>query len=299
MPRPRILAALLALLASCGSPGADDTTASDSDESSAASSVPTGGHACNSDIDCPTPGACEQVACEDSLCVTTPRPAGEVVDDTPGNCQTLVCDADGQPLLKSEPTDLPDDGLACTDDLCDDGDPVHVPRPPGSTCDANFVCHTDLTCQPCPEYDGCSDDSPAEPNETQGQAHPLPAARDDADPAHLCEALGTPNDVDWFTFTTVDTNLGTVAPAIVAPADGPRICMFFQCAAGGTNVACPSGTEPTAAPLGQQGCCARGSFAPTIDCNGFTEDATVWLQVHHDEANTAPACQRYQLAYEF
>lgn len=56
MPRPRLLAALLALLASCGSPGADDTTAGGSDESSAASSVPTGSHACNSDCANPRHG---------------------------------------------------------------------------------------------------------------------------------------------------------------------------------------------------------------------------------------------------
>lgn len=298
MPRPRIPAVLLALLVpACSVPGDGDTDSGDDSTEYGASSLPTGGAGCLVADDCPPADPCQLLACEDGACVYTPREAGELVDDVAGDCASLVCDGDGAANSQSDPDDRPDDGVACTEDVCDGG-PQNLPLPPGSACDATFVCHADLTCQPCPERTGCADDSLAEPNETQGDAAALPTVRDDADPAYLCEALGSQGDVDWFVFTTIDTTLGEVAPAVDPTPGDPLVCMYLQCQAGGTNVGCPDGTAPAIAPLGQQGCCGHAPFSPTIDCNGFDEDATVWLQVRHD-SESPPACLHYQLGYAY
>jgi hypothetical protein len=225
MLRPRILAALLVLLApACGLIGAGDSDGDGENTDDNATLVPTTGtRTCDGDDDCPAPAPCERVACDDGRCVTTPRPAGDVVDEELGDCQNLVCDGDGAATPQSEPADIPDDGVACTDDVCEPGGPVNIPRPAGSPCDAAFVCHDDLSCQPCPARDGCADTSPAEPNETQSQATTLAQLLDDQDPAYLCETLGAADDVDWFTFTAVDTTLGAVAPAVdPTPAAGTR-----------------------------------------------------------------------------
>lgn len=300
MLRPRIPAALLVLLVpACNLLGMGDSDDTGGLTDDVATLVPTTGtFTCDVDNDCPTPTPCELVACEDGLCVISPRPAGDVVDDVIGDCQNLVCDADGAATPQSEPGDVPDDGVACTDDLCEAGGPVNVPLPAGSACNDSFVCHDDLSCQPCPARDGCADTSPAEPNEAQSQATPLPQFLDDQDTAYLCETLGGADDVDWFTFTTIDTTLGAVAPAVdPTPAD-PLVCMYFQCQSGGTTVVCPEGTAEDDAPLGQQGCCGHGPFAPTIDCMGFKADATVWLQIRRDDPDP-PACLPYQLGYVY
>lgn len=299
MSRPRIPAALLALLVSaCSLVGADETGDTDVATGDEATSVPTGGPPpCGQSTDCPPPDPCELVACDAGACVYTPRDEGDIVAGEPGDCMALVCDGDGAGAPQTDLDDVPDDGVACTDDVCDDG-PANLPLPAGSTCNGTMVCHADLTCHPCPATDGCADTSPAEPNETMPQAAHLPQVRDDADPAYLCEVLGSPGDVDWFTFTTVDTNLGTVDPSVDPSSSDLLVCIYFQCQTGGTNVACPDGTVDDDAPLGMQGCCGHGAFAPTIDCNGFDEDATVWLQIRHD-ADDPPACQNYQLAYTY
>lgn len=297
--RPRPLALVLAL-ASCGSPAA---TSADEDTGDAASSptssVPTTGapDTCNLADDCPAPRPCEQVACEDNLCVVSPRDADALVGDGPGDCLALQCDGKGGGTPVPDDGDVPDDGNDCTDDVCDDG-PKNLPLPAGTACNGAMVCHADQTCQPCPARDGCGDDSPAEPNETQPAAAARPTVTDAADPSFLCEVLGGPADVDWFVFDALDTAMGAVDPRVAAPGD-LDVCIYVQCKAGGTSLTCPEGMAAAVAPLGQQGCCGGGTIEPTIACNGFDADATVWLRVAHAAAGEPPDCLNYQLGYGY
>lgn len=292
----------LALVSACGMvAGADEETGASGPGTS--SGVPTGGPVgCVAADDCPGPAVCEAVACSDSVCAYTPRAAGERDDDAPGDCRRHVCDGAGGSELVEDGADVPDDGDACTDDLCSDGQPQNVALAPGSACAGGF-CHADGVCRPCPERDGCVDDSAAEPNETQGKAHALPSLRDDAGLAYLCEALGGPGDVDWFTLGTRDVALGDVAPAVAVDPAGPTTCMYFLCKQGATSVACPEGATADNAPLGQQGCCGVGSFAPKVACDGSSADATVWLRVAHAPTQPGdpppPDCLNYQLGYEY
>lgn len=293
--------ALALLAAACNSPGGDGGTEATS-AASEVSGTPTSGapQACGAVTQCPPPALCETVDCLDELCTYPPQPVGEFDDDQPGDCQRWRCDGEGSATPTPDVTDLPDDGNACTVDQCGASGPEHLPQAPGSACDGGF-CHDDLICRPCPARDSCVDDSAAEPNETQSQAHKLPQRSDDDGLAYLCEALGGPEDVDWFTLETVDVVLGKVAPGIVGEPASLRLCMYFQCSFGGTDVVCPEGSVADNAPLGQRGCCGVGGFAPQIDCQGFVEDATVWLRVAHDPeaAGEPPACLLYQVGYEY
>jgi len=307
---PRLLAiACLASLAlvptACGllgDTGDGDTDAASTDAST--TDLPTTGTNTGCFLDpstCPAPAPCERVDCVEQQCVYGPVPADAQDDDISGDCQVLVCDGAGAGTPIADPNDIPDDANGCTQDLCTQSGPENRPQAPGSACDDGGYCSAALLCQPCPERDGCLDDSAAEPNQSQGAADPRPQRSDADGPAYACEALGSPGDVDWFTLDTLDLAIGKVAPAIAITPATLQICVYFQCKQGGTSVQCPEGSVADNAPLGQQGCCGLGQLAPQIDCKDFNEDATLWLTVRHDPdaASEPAACQNYQLGYEY
>ena len=300
------LSCLALVLSACGLLGdaGDGETEATGVAGSDATGVPTTGSTagCYLDpADCPASEPCEQVDCVDQQCVYTPIVADERDDDVPGDCRGLICDGAGAGAPVDDATDLPDDDNSCTLDLCSPAGPENLPQAPGSACADGGVCHADRTCQPCPERATCLDDSPAEPNETQGTADPRPQRSDTDGPAYACEALGGPGDVDWFTLDTLDLAFGKVAPAVSITPDDLQVCIYFQCKQGGTTVQCPEGSVAANAPIGQLGCCGPGGLAPQIDCKGFNEDATLWLTVRRDPgaAGEPVACLNYQLAYEY
>lgn len=293
--------ALALLLPACGL--LDDGTG-DTDEAAtygtAATFVPTTGEPtpCITADDCPPAAICQRVQCIDGACVHTILAAGQSSDDLPGDCASYLCDgADGYAPV-DDPADLPDDGNSCTVDLCQAGVPDHSPVEPGTACDGGF-CHSDLTCQPCAERDTCDDDG-AEPNQTQSKATVLAQVSDHDGVRFECDALAGGDDLDWFRFDAVDSVLGKVAPTIVLDRDNLEVCAYFQCKNAGTAVACPEGTLADNSPLGQQGCCGRGSFSPALDCKGIDEDARVWISVRRDPERSDPdECINYQLGHEY
>lgn len=288
------------LLTGCSVPASSsDAGTQDSGQDTGATTPPTTGepHHCIDADDCPPAALCEHVRCIDDACVYTDLADGDPDDDAPGDCRSHVCDGKGGGTPIDDPADLPDDGNSCTVDVCDPG-PMHTVLDPGSACDGGY-CHADSSCQPCAEREGCDDTSPAEPNQTQSNAHPLAQVSDNDPLTYQCEALGDAADVDWFRLDAVDSVLGTVAPAVVIDPPELAVCVYFQCKSAGTGVTCPDDTVAANAPLGQQGCCGHGSFAPDIDCQGREEDASVWLVVRRDPEADAPSCINYQLGYEY
>lgn len=297
----RLGLALAVLLPACSVPAdSADAGTQGTTQASAASLEPTTGEAyrCVGGDDCPAPPICEAVQCIDDGCVYSKLPGGEPSDDRRGDCRSYVCDGEGDGAAVDDPADLPDDNNRCTLDVCDPG-PKHTAVTPGSACEGGY-CHADLSCQPCAERLTCEDTSAAEPNQSQSNAHPLAKLDDDDDRRHACEALGSADDVDWFRFDAIDTVLGKVAPAIALDPPELAVCIYFQCKNASTGVTCPDATVAANAPLGQQGCCGHGSFAPALDCGDADEDASVWLVVRRDpEAPAEPSCINYQLSYEY
>lgn len=92
--------------------------------------------ACDGPEDCPSAtSACEIPTCESGACGFDYAPEGtEAPGAEPGDCEILVCDAEGEAVPEPDESALPDDENACTDNLCDDG-PAHPPRPAGTPCD--------------------------------------------------------------------------------------------------------------------------------------------------------------------
>jgi hypothetical protein len=301
MSATRLGLALTLSLSACGllDDGVGDTTEA-ATFGTAATFVPTTGEPvhCLAPDDCPPAAICQRVQCIDDACVYTILANGQPSDDAPGDCQSYLCDgADGFTPV-DDPDDLPDDGNSCTVDVCGPEGPEHAAVDPGTACDGGY-CHADLSCKPCAERETCEDGG-AEPNQTQSNAFVLPQVSDADGIGYQCEALGSADDVDWFTFDAIDSVLGKVAPTIVVDPEDLEVCAYFQCKNAGTAVVCPDGTVADNSPLGPQGCCGHGSFAPYIDCKGIDEDASVWIAVRRDpELPDPPDCVNYQLGYEY
>ena len=320
-PRRLQIFPLLALLAGCSDDGGPGTTS----DGTTAVTPTTGG--CNTDDECPG-FMCQRGVCDAGMCAMVPLAAGVEVDDRPGNCQHLVCDGQGQgtplpadddlpfdtsrdckrevcqagaPVFEVDDLDLPNDGNDCTTDTCKDGTPNFAPLPINSFCGpgGNSFCHDDGNCEPCKQItEACVDDSNSEPNESQVAARDLGGIDDDdASGGTFCGVLQGDDDVDWFKFTGNDVLFNYVDPTRQILTDGAaRLCVYAQCKGGGTSVGCDGGTSKATAPLGQAGCCGEGTVAPSLDCDGLDDSATIWISV---ENVAALACVGYQLDYHF
>lgn len=154
----------------CGTALADARTACDDDGlcDGAGACV-----ACLLDDDCPASSIeCEANRCVAGACVSSPVEPGTEITDPAGNCARVVCGAAGPETLADD-ADLPDDGVACTFDLCDGGTPSHPARLEGERCgvaeeglcDGAGTCVGCLAATDCPGTDSfcaartCSDES--------------------------------------------------------------------------------------------------------------------------------------------
>jgi hypothetical protein len=123
--------------------------------------APNGGRICSGAVcvqcitvtDCPGNNTiCRTRTCEaDHTCGGINAPAGTAAEpDATGNCQKAVCDANGARILIAENSDKPDDGDACTSDLCTNGVPSNPDLPRGTICaaDGSKACDGTDTCNP-------------------------------------------------------------------------------------------------------------------------------------------------------
>jgi hypothetical protein len=74
-----------------------------------------------------------------------------------------------------------------------------------------------------------------------------------------------------------------------------RLCLFAECP--GATVSCTSGT-PNTSPGGRPGCCvpSGGTVNMTLDCTGWTDDATIYIRVDQGATNV---CTAYSVAYHY
>ncbi len=122
----------------------------------------------------------------------------------------------------------------------------------------------------------CSDPG-AEPNDNEATATDL-GAIEDCD-AQLLDVSGVlnGNDVDWYRYSGSDVWGCSVDPTRVVNGNGQLLlCKFADCP--GAVVTCSTGT-PAVSPGGLDGCCGQGSVALSVDCDSWSDDATVYLSV--------------------
>jgi hypothetical protein len=120
----------------CGS-GHPDAGADAEQDSDAAGEVEasTPEPECNTAADCPGPPSpeCGSAACNDGVCELMINP-GPLSSQQRGDCKRMDCDAIGNLLTLEDPSDFFDDGRPCTEDLCEGGSPINLPRPEGAYC---------------------------------------------------------------------------------------------------------------------------------------------------------------------
>ncbi|MEQ9322941.1 MAG: hypothetical protein RIF41_27495 [Polyangiaceae bacterium] len=150
----------------------------------------------------------------------------------------------------------------------------------------------------------CTDIGLGEPNESEATAWPLKSSSIedcDGDGDSFTGTIG-PGDVDWLFYEGDDTTFCIVNPerTLSQSQSGLRLCKFFECLSGQTEVGCPSGTTPASSPEQRPGCCGTSGFEVSdLNCTG-TADEHVYVYIRLDQpGGDASTCNDYSLAYHY
>jgi hypothetical protein len=133
---------------------------------------------------------------------------------------------------------------------------------------------------------------------------------EDRDPSPNPEIEGTlfdSSDTDWYRYTGTDLTWGIVDPELAFPGDqGLRVCSYFECFLGETQVSCPAGTVSDKSPSGRSGCCSAegtGSFlVKSLSCpSADVDDDSMHVFIRIDGAGPSEptACVPYTIRYHF
>jgi len=121
---------------------------------------------CETEIECPrAPHACIISTCVEGRCLMVEAAANTIVpepEQVKGDCRIAVCDGRGERTALADQNDWPaDDGNPCTDEVCDEGAPVHPPLALGEACEdedsPKGICNGAGKCGEClPSSKRCS-----------------------------------------------------------------------------------------------------------------------------------------------
>jgi alpha-tubulin suppressor-like RCC1 family protein len=121
---------------------------------------------CETEIECPrAPHACIISTCVEGRCLMVEAAANTIVpepEQVKGDCRIAVCDGRGERTALADQNDWPaDDGNPCTDEVCDEGAPVHPPLALGEACEdedsPKGICNGAGKCGEClPSAKRCS-----------------------------------------------------------------------------------------------------------------------------------------------
>ena len=218
---------------------------------------------------------------------TASSPTTEVCDGADNDCNGVADDGDTVAMCAGMPKP-PNGELECVNGLCDVGscDPGWAHYPPALPASVGCPCKVENT----------------EPNETCADAKPVGAVSDaNTTPLAISGRLTADNDVDWYSFTTTDTNeMTTNSYHIHIEFSKPATNTEFEfdvirgggCAQPDANHSglaeydwCVTGSAGT---IGEQSC---GSTAP-IHCGDHGKD----YQIAVRRKNGAPGtCDEYTL----
>jgi hypothetical protein len=165
------------------------------------------------------------------------------------------------------------------------------------------VWHAQDSCQACANA-ACTDIGDGESNETEATAYQLTTqAITDCNSAggSFSGTINGASDVDWYTYEGSDTFTCVVDPTrSVSTLETPvRICKYFECKVGQTNVTCPSGTTAETSPDGRSGCCGTTGFSVDLDCTTTSsDDAYVYVRIDQPSAPSG-TCNHYSATYHY
>jgi hypothetical protein len=119
---------------------------------------------CAGDSDCPAPTRCTSSTCVGGACLEAPLPFGSPVTVlTASACQKIVCDGQGSPIARPDPSNVPA-SAPCMVSSCDaQGNALSLPAnagtpclsATGSLCDGAGRCVACLTAADCPSGQSC------------------------------------------------------------------------------------------------------------------------------------------------
>jgi hypothetical protein len=220
----------------------------------------------------PPDDECQTRTCIANMCGQTFTDGGTpLAIQSPGDCETAVCDGQGGIGSLADDTDLPVDGLQCTEDLCDMGVPDNPPLPADTPCMAG-VCNAMGGCVGCNQPDDCG----GTPTFCQGitcigetcgvsntgLGTPLPPADQTAGDCQVlqCNGLGMSESV-----VDIDD----------VPADDGNDCTAEVCTMGAPQ----HEDEPLGTPCAQNGGNVCDGLGTCVECNVPAD------------CGPAPACQ--------
>jgi hypothetical protein len=169
---------------------------------------------------------------------------------------------------------------------CDAGDPP---------CERGLECVDDVCAEPlCP-------DKEFENNDAFNDAWDL-GDYSDGDPPQMFESvLSGTEDVDWFTYSCMDTLFEDLVPVLSMETDmSLRACLYLDCVIGGNPLFdCPAGTTPEEGPIGFiPGCCVDD--ASSIDLSDYncpdSDDDSVIVHIKAEMA-ASEMCIGYAMTY--
>jgi hypothetical protein len=217
--------------------------------------------ACDTEADCtdlPPSDACQTRTCDKHACSSvfvakdTPVPT-----QTPGDCQSVVCDGAGKQVSKADDTDVPVDNNPCTQDVCTSGVPSNPPVPldPKVACGNNSFCDGAGNCIGCNAPADCGGASDACKTVTckshvcgldyAAAGTALPAAQQKAGDCQVlqCDGSGNTGSVPDDADLPVDGNDCTQDVCTAGVPSNPPLavdtaCKGGVCTAAGACVAC-------------------------------------------------------------
>ena len=112
---------------------------------------------CNTAADCPgSDTECRTRTCVNNTCGVNNTAAGtRTQTQTAGDCRVSECDGQGNIASITDDSDLPVDGNACTDDLCQAGSPSNPNLPAGTNCGTGLLCSASGVCGQCNMASDC------------------------------------------------------------------------------------------------------------------------------------------------
>ncbi|HHH31915.1 MAG TPA: hypothetical protein ENK57_26705 [Polyangiaceae bacterium] len=150
----------------------------------------------------------------------------------------------------------------------------------------------------------CNDIGLGEPNESEATAWALKMGSIEDCDGDGDSITGTiaPGDVDWFFYEGDDTAFCVVDPtrSLTQTQGGIRLCKFFECLNGQTQVSCPNGTTSEQSPEQRPGCCGTTGFEVSdLNCQN-TADEHVYVYIRLDQpGGDASTCNEYSMAYHY
>lgn len=207
--------------------------------------------ACLAPSDCPgTDTECHVRTCVNNACGVNDLPAGTPTStQTPGDCKKSQCDGSGAPEVVDDGTDVPVDGLECTNDVCTSGVPSNPPKAQGSTC-VGGVCTTAGQCvaclapADCPGTDTechtrtCVNNACGTNNTPAGTPTSTQAPGDCSE--NQCDGNGAEIAFALDTDVPVDGNVCTLDLCIGGIPDNPPVQPGTACAENGGNLCSPA-----------------------------------------------------------